>query len=70
MPLGDGGRGRKKRTFFWEGKYFVNREAECWRRELKVFNEEYLICGGKEKMPKTDTLDALDDEMKHTLNIL
>ena len=22
------------------------------------------------KMPKTDTLDALEDEMKHTLNIL
>ena len=24
----------------------------------------------QKKMPKTDTLDALDDEIKHTLNIL
>ena len=26
--------------------------------------------GENKKMSKTDTLDALDDEMKHTLNIL
>ena len=40
-----------------------------YSRRRKIMEIVQHERGENKEMPKTDTLDALDDEMKHTLNI-